>query len=127
METEHCGSAAKLLRYYRSFAASYGLQAGTQSFGYVLFLMDKESLSYLDKSDGCELGTGPSLVVVDKGVEKNLSTTTLQKGVFAFIFNQKGLMGGDRNAGNKDNQDFPRSIIETPFPMLQILFGGRRC
>lgn len=80
--------------YYRSTAASYGLQAGAQTFGYILLFMDEESVRYLDNSDGWELGSGPSLVVVDKGVAKSLSTTTLQKGVYAFIFNQKGLMGG---------------------------------
>jgi lipid-binding SYLF domain-containing protein len=87
--------------YYRSVAASYGLQAGVQSFGYVLFFMDDASLQYLNKSDGWELGSGPSLVVLDKGFGKNLSTTTTQKGVYAFIFNQKGLMGGIGIQGSK--------------------------
>ena len=87
--------------YYRSVAASYGLQAGVQSFGYVLFFMDDASLQYLNKSDGWELGSGPSLVVLDKGFGKNVSTTTMQKGVYAFIFNQKGLMGGIGIQGSK--------------------------
>ena len=87
--------------YYRSIAASYGFQAGAQSFGYVLFFMDEASLAYLNKSGGWELGTGPSLVVLDKGFGKNLSTTTMQKGVYAFIFNQKGLMGGIGIQGSK--------------------------
>jgi lipid-binding SYLF domain-containing protein len=87
--------------YYRSVAASYGLQAGVQSFGYVLFFMDEASLQYLNKSDGWELGSGPSLVVLDKGFGKNVSTTTMQKGVYAFIFNQKGLMGGIGIQGSK--------------------------
>jgi lipid-binding SYLF domain-containing protein len=87
--------------YYRSLAASYGFQAGAQSFGYVLFFMDEASLEYLNKSGGWELGTGPSLVVLDKGFGKNLSTTTMQKGVYAFIFNQKGLMGGIGIQGSK--------------------------
>jgi len=87
--------------YYRSVAASVGFQAGAQAFGYVLFFMDNDSLRYLDRSDGWELGTGPSLVVLDKGFGKNLSTTTLQKGVYAFIFDQKGLMGGVGIQGSK--------------------------
>lgn len=91
----------KTVGYYRSLAASYGFQAGAQSFGYVLFFMDEESVKYLDKSEGWELGTGPSLVVLDKGFGKNLSTTTLQKGVYAFIFNQKGLMAGIALQGSK--------------------------
>ena len=87
--------------YYRSIAASVGFQAGAESYGYVLFFMDDASLKYLDKSDGWELGTGPTLVVLDKGFSKNFSTTTLQKGVYAFIFDQKGLMGGIAIQGSK--------------------------
>ena len=91
----------KTVAYYRSLAASYGFQAGAQSFGYVLFFMDEESLRYLDQSDGWEVGSGPSLVVLDKGFAKSLSTTTLQKGVYAYIFDQKGLMGGMGIQGSK--------------------------
>jgi lipid-binding SYLF domain-containing protein len=91
----------KTVAYYRSLAASYGFQAGVQAFGYVLFFMDDASLQYLDNSAGFELGTGPSLVVLDAGFGKTLSTTTLQKGVYAFIFDQKGLMGGVGIQGTK--------------------------
>jgi lipid-binding SYLF domain-containing protein len=91
----------KSVAYYRSLAASYGFQAGAQAFGYVLFFMDEDSLRYLDNSAGFELGSGPSLVVLDSGFGKNFSTTTLQKGIYAFIFNQKGLMGGVGIQGTK--------------------------
>jgi lipid-binding SYLF domain-containing protein len=91
----------KTVAYYRSLAASFGYQAGAQAFGYVLFFMDEDSLRYLDNSGGFELGTGPSLVVLDAGFGKNLSTTTLQKGIYAFIFDQKGLMGGVGIQGSK--------------------------
>jgi lipid-binding SYLF domain-containing protein len=73
--------SGKTVSYYRSVAASYGLQAGVQSFGYVLMFMDDESLAYLGQSDGWEIGSGPSVVIVDKGAAKTLSTTTLQSGV----------------------------------------------
>jgi lipid-binding SYLF domain-containing protein len=39
--------------------------------------------------------------VLDSGFGKNFSTTTLQKGIYAFIFNQKGLMGGVGIQGTK--------------------------
>ncbi len=87
--------------FYRSVAASYGFQAGIQTFGYALFFMDEESLRYLSESKGWELGVGPSIVIVDAGMGKNLSTTTLQKGVYAFIFNQEGLMAGIGIQGTK--------------------------
>jgi len=98
----------KTVAYYRSLAASYGFQAGAQAFGYVLFFMDQDSLTYLDKSDGWELGSGPSLVILDEGFGKNLSTTTLQKGVYAFIFDQKGLMGGIGIQGTKITRIHPK-------------------
>ena len=91
----------KTIAYYRSLAASYGFQAGAQAFGYVLFFMDDASVQYLDNSAGFELGTGPSLVVLDAGFGKVLSTTTLQSGVYALIFDQKGLMGGVGIQGSK--------------------------
>jgi len=91
----------KTVRYYRSVAGSFGLQAGVQSFGYVLFFMDDASLRYIEESEGWEIGTGPSVVILDKGFAKNMSSTTLQKGIYAFIFDQKGLMAGLGIQGSK--------------------------
>ncbi|MGH7891174.1 MAG: YSC84-related protein [Thermodesulfobacteriota bacterium] len=97
----------KPVAYYRSIAVSYGLQAGVQSFGYALFFMDDASLEYLENSDGWEIGTGPSIVVLDKGFGKNLSSTTLKKGIYAFIFDQKGLMAGIGLQGSKISKITP--------------------
>jgi lipid-binding SYLF domain-containing protein len=91
----------KLVAHYNSVAASYGLQAGVQAFGYALFLMDDKAMQYLGKSDGWELGVGPSIVVVDQGKAKSLTTTTLRDDVYAFIFDQKGLMAGLGLQGSK--------------------------
>ena len=91
----------KTAGFYNTFAASYGFQAGLQGFGYALFFMDNESLSYLDQSNGFELGMGPSLVIVDAGFGKVMSSTTLRKGIYAFVFDQKGIMGGAGLQGTK--------------------------
>jgi lipid-binding SYLF domain-containing protein len=91
----------KTVGYYRSVAASYGLQAGVQKFGYALFLMNDAALAYLDNSGGWEIGVGPSIVVVDAGVGKTLTTTTGRSDVYAFIFDQKGLMAGVGLQGSK--------------------------
>lgn len=91
----------KVVGFYSSVAGSYGLQAGAQAFGYALFLMNDKAVSYLDRSEGFELGVGPSFVIADSGFEKNLTSTTLQKDVYAFIFNQKGLMAGVSVQGTK--------------------------
>lgn len=87
--------------YYKSFAGSFGLQAGGQSFGYVLFLMSDNALRYLDKSDGWEVGVGPSVVVVDEGIARKVTTTTTREEIYAFIFGQKGLMAGLGIEGTK--------------------------
>ncbi len=87
--------------YYNSTAVSWGLQAGLQKFGYALFFMNTKSLNYLNNSDGFELGSAPSLTVVDRGVAAGFSTTTLQKDIYAFFFDQKGLMAGLSLQGTK--------------------------
>ena len=87
--------------YYRTAAASFGLQAGVQSFSYAMFFMDDESLNYLETSNGWEIGSGPSVVIADEGFGKSMSSTTMKKGVYAFIFGQKGLMAGIGLQGSK--------------------------
>jgi lipid-binding SYLF domain-containing protein len=91
----------RALGYYNTLAASYGLQAGVQTFSYAMFFMNDASLAYLRKSGGWEVGSAPSLVVVDTGMARSLSTTSLQKGIYVFFFNQKGLMGGLGLQGTK--------------------------
>jgi lipid-binding SYLF domain-containing protein len=93
--------------YYNSVSASFGLQAGAQRFGYALFFMTEDDLKYLDSSSGWEVGALPSLTVVDVGVARSLSTTTLQKGMYAFFFGQMGLMGGLSLQGTKITQIHP--------------------
>ena len=87
--------------YYRTGAASYGFQAGVKKFGYALFFMTDSGLSYLDASGGWAIGTGPSLVVVDQGLARSLTTTSLRADVYAFVFDQRGLMGGIGIEGSK--------------------------
>jgi len=91
----------KTVGYYNTAAASYGLQAGAQVFGYALFFMTESAMQFLDKSDGWELGSAPNVVVLDQGAAGSLSTSTLQSDMYAFFFSQKGLMGGLGLQGSK--------------------------
>jgi lipid-binding SYLF domain-containing protein len=91
----------KAAGYYKTIAVSYGLQAGVQSFGYALVFMTQDALDYLKKSDGWEIGTGPTVVVADKGFSGSLSTTTAKEDIYAFFFDQKGLMAGLGLQGSK--------------------------
>jgi len=99
--------AGTIVGHYNSVAASYGLQAGVQAFGYALFFMNDKALEYLDKSDGWEIGVGPSVVIVDQGKAKAMTSTTLRDDVYAFIFNQKGLMAGLGIQGSKITKTSP--------------------
>ena len=91
----------KVLNYYNSVSGSWGLQAGAQSYGYVVFLMNNKATDYIGKSEGWEIGVGPTVVVVNEGVAKNLSTSTLKDDAYAFIFDQEGLMAGVSIEGTK--------------------------
>jgi len=93
--------AGKTVGYYNIAAVSYGLQAGAQEFGYAMFLMTDAARKYLDSSDGWEVGVGPTIVVVDEGAAKSMTTTTAKDDVYAFIFSQKGLMAGIGIQGSK--------------------------
>ncbi len=93
--------------YYRTVAASYGLQAGAQSFGYAMFFMTQKALDYLKTSSGWEIGVGPSIVVVDEGTARSLSTTTAKEDVYVFFFGQKGLMAGLGVQGSKITEIHP--------------------
>ena len=92
---------AKVVDYYNTVTGSWGLQIGAQSYGYALFLMTDEAVSYLEKTKGWEIGVGPTVVVVDQGVAKNLSTSSLKDDAYAFIFDQQGLMAGVSIEGTK--------------------------
>ena len=92
------------VQHYNSLSGSWGLQAGAQSYGYAVFLMTDKAVQCLDKSDGWEIGVGPTVVIVDQGVAKNLSTTTLNEDAYAFTFNQQGLMASLALEGTKVSQ-----------------------
>src|SRR5262245_50316181 len=91
----------QIASHYNIAAASYGLQAGVQGFAYVMFFMTDSALKYLEESAGFEVGVGPSVVVVNVGKAKTLTTTTGRDDVYAFIFRQKGLMAGVGLQGSK--------------------------
>jgi lipid-binding SYLF domain-containing protein len=87
--------------YYNSITASFGWQVGAQSYGYVVFLMSKKAISYVQDTKGWEIGVGPTVVVVNEGVAKNMSTSSLKDDAYAFIFDQQGLMASLSIEGTK--------------------------
>ena len=91
----------KAVGYYSTAGASYGLQAGAQKYGYAMFFMNENALNALTTAEGFEVGVGPSVVLVDEGMAKSVTTTTAQNDIYAFIFGQQGLMAGLGIQGNK--------------------------
>jgi lipid-binding SYLF domain-containing protein len=92
---------SKVIDYYNSVTGSWGLQIGAQSYGYVVFLMTDKAVRYIEDTKGWEIGVGPTVVVVDEGIAKNLSTSSLKDDAYAFIFSQQGLMAGVSIEGTK--------------------------
>lgn len=93
--------------YFQTTSASWGLQAGVQTFGYALFLMDNDAIRNINRSGGWEIGSSPSLVVLDRGMAASLTTTSINQGTFAIFFNQRGLMGGLGLQGSKITRIHP--------------------
>jgi lipid-binding SYLF domain-containing protein len=63
--------------------------------------MTHKAVTYVEDTKGWELGVGPTVVAVDEGVAKNLSTSSLKDDAYAFIFSQQGLMAGVSIEGTK--------------------------
>jgi lipid-binding SYLF domain-containing protein len=91
----------KATAYYNTAGASTGLQIGAQKYGYALFFLSEDTLKYLEKSEGFEVGVGPSVVIADEGFAKSTTSTTVKDKIYAFIFDQKGAMAGLGIQGNK--------------------------
>ncbi|MNL86928.1 hypothetical protein D3C87_2158560 [compost metagenome] len=63
--------------------------------------MTDKAVNYVRETKGWEVGVGPTVVLVDEGVAKNLSSTTVKDDAYAFIFDQQGLMAGVSIEGTK--------------------------
>ena len=87
--------------YYKTTGASFGMQVGGQRYGYAMFFMNEKALAELDSAKGFEVGVGPSVVMVDEGMAKTTTTSTMKDDIYAFVFGQKGLMAGLGLQGNK--------------------------
>ena len=99
--------SGRTVAYYHIAAASLGLQAGVQTFSYALLFMNEAALNYLTRSNGWSVGSGPSVVVVNRGVAASLTSTTLTHDVYAFPFGEHGLMAGLGLEGSKITRIHP--------------------
>lgn len=87
--------------YYNIAGLSFGFLAGAQAAGLAMFFMTAESLRALMNADGWEIGTGPTVVALDRGLQANATSTTLTEPVYAITFGQQGLMAAVALNGTK--------------------------
>ena len=90
--------------YYNIAAASFGLQIGAQSFSQAVFFMTEDALAFLDRSEGFELGADAKVALANEGLGYNVTTSTIQDPIIAFVFGQEGLMAGVTIEGSKITQ-----------------------
>jgi lipid-binding SYLF domain-containing protein len=102
----------KVEGYYNSNSAHHRFQGGRQKLGYFLFFMSNKALGYLDKSDGWEIGIGPSIEIVDDEIAsafgKSLTLSYLTKDIYSFFLYPKGLMPGPSLKGTKISRINPK-------------------
>lgn len=87
--------------YYNIASVSFGFQIGAQGYSNVLMFMTEEAIRALNNVKGFELGADASIAVADIGAGGEISSNTVQSPVIAFVFGQKGLMGGISIEGSK--------------------------
>lgn len=87
--------------YYNIASASFGLQIGAQSYSQVMFFMTQEALDGFKRLDGFEIGADANVAVINAGKNVDVSSSTLQDPIVAFVTGQKGLMAGVTIEGSK--------------------------
>lgn len=87
--------------YYNIAGASFGFLAGAQTSGLAMFFMNEASLAMLMRAEGWEIGTGPSVTFLDRGVQANVTSSTLREAIYAITFSQQGLMAALALNGTK--------------------------
>ena len=78
--------------YYRTTAASVGLQLGAQAKSIVIAFMTSEALDKFRKSEGWKVGVDGSVALVDIGAGKTIDSQNVKDPVVGFVFGSKGLM-----------------------------------
>jgi len=68
----------KAVAYYNTAGASYGLQAGAQTYGYAMFFMNEAALKQTGQDRRLRGRRRPSVVVLDEGKAKTITSTTMK-------------------------------------------------
>jgi lipid-binding SYLF domain-containing protein len=91
----------RTIGYYNIAGGSFGFTIGAQVAGLAMFFMTDAARAALDAASGWEIGTGPTVVALDQGLQANITSTTLSEPVYAISFSQQGLMASLAINGSK--------------------------
>jgi len=69
--------------------------------------MHPSGVRNLNEAAGWEVGSSPGFVFVDTGMVADLTTKNAENGIYAFTFDQKGLMAKISLKGTKITQIHP--------------------
>lgn len=94
--------------YYSVTSASFGFQAGAQQHSMIIAFLSETSLRNFINSNGWEAGVDGTIAIADWGKSKDISSISYEKPIVAFIFGEKGLMGGISLEGNKFQRIIPQ-------------------
>ncbi|MFV2056372.1 MAG: YSC84-related protein [Thiohalomonadales bacterium] len=82
----------KIVDYYSTAAASFGLQFGAQQKSIIIIFLDSKQLDKFQKSAGWEVGVDGSVALIELGAGGTIDTNSIKDPVVAFVFGNKGLM-----------------------------------
>ncbi len=87
--------------YYSAASASIGFQVGGQRYRHAIFFMTPEALAKFRQTDGWEIGVDAEYAVAENGNSVTVTSTSVNKPVYAVVFGQKGLLVGASIEGLK--------------------------
>ena len=101
----------KSVGYYSIASGSLGLQIGAQKASYIFAFADQYALDNFMKSNGWEAGVDGSIAVAKWGQGIDISSISFEKPIYAFVFNNKGLMANVSLEGTKFTRIHPDGEI----------------
>jgi lipid-binding SYLF domain-containing protein len=98
----------KSVAYYNIASASVGFQIGAQKTSYIFAFADQYALDTFIKSNGWEAGVDGSIAVAKWGQGIDISSISFEKPIYAFVFDNKGLMANISLEGTKFTKIIPQ-------------------
>jgi lipid-binding SYLF domain-containing protein len=98
----------KSVAYYNMASASVGLQIGAQQTSYIFAFADQFALDQFMRSNGWQAGVDGSIAVAKWGQGIDISTISFEKPIYAFVFDNKGLMANISLEGTKFTRIIPQ-------------------